>query len=152
MHEDKIAVNTEAMLLGWSDTSTRGKTVTFLLPEDGDSHAFKEFAIKSKKSSGQRFQMFLVELDDDETPKTQQQKTSQYLHCLCGSEMFWDFINLNFDTSLVADFLTAKTFIYDELNIESLSDLDRNDQKKKLYEMKIKVPYDHYKLKVGSVV
>ena len=152
MHEDKIAVNTEAMLLGWSDTSTRGKTVTFLLPEDGENHPFKDFAIKAKKSSGQRFQMFLVELDEDEQPKKQDQKPSQYSHCLCGSEMFWDFIYINFDANHVADYISAKTFLYEQLNIESLSDLDRNPQKKKLCDMQTKLPYDKYKITVGNAI
>jgi hypothetical protein len=60
MNMDEIG--NEVMLWSWAD-SPAGQKVTFLLNEEGE-HPFKQF-ISGKH--GQRFQMVLVKINDDET-------------------------------------------------------------------------------------
>lgn len=91
MDETQIVFHGEIMLLGWADSSTRGRTVTFLLTEDSDSHPFKDFTIKSGKRSGQRFMCALAEIGDDEQPVRQEQRNSQLAYLWCGDPdfLFW---------------------------------------------------------------
>lgn len=58
----------EVMLLGWADTSSRGKTVTFALHPDEcpGEHPFRDFGTGK---TGQRFALVAVPItDDDEQP------------------------------------------------------------------------------------
>jgi hypothetical protein len=91
MNQEMVAFQGEVMLLGWADSSTRGRTVTFLLDEDADAHPFKDFTIKSGKRSGQRFMCVLVEINEDEQPVKQEQRNSQlaYLWCNDAEFLFW---------------------------------------------------------------
>ena len=67
MAEQLVADSIEVMLAGWSETSTRGRSVTFFLPEDTDEHPFKKHTVRRGKHGGTRFQMVLVEIADDDT-------------------------------------------------------------------------------------
>lgn len=57
----------EAMLLSWSDTSTRGKTVTFALHPDEcpEVHPFRGLGTGK---TGQRFALVAVPIDDEDRP------------------------------------------------------------------------------------
>jgi hypothetical protein len=87
--EKLIAVKSEVQLLGWSETSTRGRTVTFNLPMDETTHPFKDYAIKSGKQAGHRFMMVLVEIDDQDQPVKQVARLSQQAAVLCKDRQFW---------------------------------------------------------------
>lgn len=65
----------EAMLLSWSDTSTRGKTVTFALHHDecGDVHPFRGLGTGK---SGQRFALVAVPITDDGEPNPPEVKAT----------------------------------------------------------------------------
>lgn len=54
----------EAMLLRWGE-SPAGRTVTFLLPDDGAQHPFK--GLKTGPSYGQRVALSVALISDDET-------------------------------------------------------------------------------------
>ena len=62
---NSIAFEGEIMLLQWAESSTRGRTATFLLDNEGESHPFRDFTIKSGKRAGQRFMCVLVQIGDD---------------------------------------------------------------------------------------
>lgn len=59
----------EAMLLGWADTSTRGKTVTFALgiDEAPEAHPFRGLGTGKH---GQRFMIVAVPITDDSKPNS----------------------------------------------------------------------------------
>jgi hypothetical protein len=61
------------MLLNWSE-SKHGRTVVFLLDEESDQHPMKKFTTKRGRRAGTRFALVLVEINDDETPVTQEKK------------------------------------------------------------------------------
>lgn len=79
----------EAQLLGWSETSTRGRTITLQLPEDTDTHPFRDFSIRSGKRAGQRFAVVFVQIGDDEQPVSQEIRLSQRAAILCKDQLFW---------------------------------------------------------------
>jgi hypothetical protein len=54
----------EVMLLRWSDNQN-GRTVTFLLPDDGGDHPFK--GLKCGPSNGDRLAVSVARIADDET-------------------------------------------------------------------------------------
>lgn len=54
----------EVRLMSWSETSRGGRTVTFLLPEDGSEHPFK--GLRTGKKDGDKFAIAVVRIDDPE--------------------------------------------------------------------------------------
>jgi hypothetical protein len=66
----------EAILLRWGETHSTGRTVTFLLPDDGGEHPFK--ALKCGPDNGQRVALSVALIADNETrsPMTNEEKTA----------------------------------------------------------------------------
>lgn len=64
------AFHGELMLLSWRETHNGGASVTFQLADADDLHAFKRMTLKKGKVAGQRLAAVLVEIGDDEQPKT----------------------------------------------------------------------------------
>ena len=64
----------EAILLRWGETHSTGRTVTFLLPDEGGDHPFK--SLKCGPDNGQRVALSVALISDDETqtpvPKEEQ--------------------------------------------------------------------------------
>lgn len=58
----------DVQLLGWGDTSTRGRTITLQLDGEGLSHPFRGVGIKSGSAHGQMFKMVLVAIDENGQP------------------------------------------------------------------------------------
>lgn len=146
---DKIVCySDEAMLLGWAESNTRGRTVTFLLPETGDEHPFRHFTVKSGKRAGQRFLLTLVQLDDDERPV--EKTPSQLAFLLCQDEQFWFWANeRSFDT--IDNEQAARAFILTACKIDSRSKLDTNMHARATWEATIYQPYRKYLNSLVSV-
>ena len=111
----------EAMLLSWQESSTRGRTITLLLPEDEDSHPFRDHSIKSGKRGGQRFMCVFVALTDDDQPDTPPLSTEAVL--LCKDKLFWHWA---WDQSwgTVDSEESAKEWLCRQLSIKSRSELN----------------------------
>ena len=111
----------ETMLLQWAESSTRGRTITLLLPEDEDTHPFRDFSIKSGKRSGQRFMVVFVALADDDQPDTPPLSTDAVL--LCKDPSFWHWA---WDQSwgAVDSEDSAKDWLCKQLSIKSRSELN----------------------------
>ncbi len=126
MSQTNIAFQGEIMLLNWAESSTRGRTVTFLLSEDGESHPFKDFTIRQGKRAGQRFMAVLVQIDDNEQPVQQPtQRLSQTAAVMCKDPEFWTWASSRtFDPVNTED--TARQFMLDIVGIQSRGELDRD--------------------------
>lgn len=123
----KVAFQEEMMLLGWAESSTRGRTVTFLLNEDSEEHPFKGFTMKQGKRAGQRFMVVGVEINDDETAVEQpkEPRLSQQAAILCRDKLFWQFIGeRSFDNINSED--AARSYILNGAGILSRAELDTN--------------------------
>ena len=120
MSDTPIAWQGEAMLLNWQESSTRGRTITLLLPEDDETHPFKDFGIKSGKRAGQRFMAVFVQLTDDDQP--QEKPLSQDAGALCRDTDFWVWANgQTLDT--INSEQTARDWLCERLSISSRSEL-----------------------------
>jgi hypothetical protein len=81
----------EVQLLSWGDTSTRGRTITLQLPEEGEEHPFKHSQIKQGKTAGKRYVAVFVEIDESEQPV--EKTPSQMAFLYCNDELFWEWCN-----------------------------------------------------------
>jgi hypothetical protein len=144
MDDRKIAFQGEMMLLQWAESSTRGRTVTFLLDETGEQHPFREFSIKSGKRAGQRFMAVLVELDENDQPVEQQMKLSQQAFIFCNDPQFWEWANeRTFDNIDNAD--AARAFILNLLRITSRSQIDSDPEVADGFKRLILQPFNAYR-------
>lgn len=125
MDADKIAFQGEVMLLQWAESSTRGRTVTLLLGDEGESHPFRDFTIRQGKRAGQRFMAVLVQIGDDEQPVEHPKTLSQQAFMLCRDPEFYTWASARcFDS--VVDEPSARNYICSMLGIGSRSQLDTN--------------------------
>lgn len=121
MHE---AYRGEMMLLSWSETSTRGRTVTFLLPEETETHPFRDYALKSGKRAGQRFAAILVELTDGEEAERHEQSPVAQAALMCKDPVFWRFASeRGFDR--VTNEQEAATWLRRFLTVNSRSEIPK---------------------------
>lgn len=149
--EKIVAFQGEVMLLSWGDTSTRGRTVTFQLPEgEGDvDHPFRHFSIKSGKTAGRRFMAVLVEIGDDEKPV--EKRPSQLAFLLCRDKAFWHFADeRSFDS--IDNEEAARAYILTACSISSRSQLDSNPSARAAWEAVIWQPWLKYQSIVKDVL
>jgi hypothetical protein len=144
--EKLVCFNDEAMLLAWGDSSTRGRTVTFLLSDDGDEHPFRHFTIKSGKRAGQRFRMVLVQVDDDERPV--EKKPSQIAFLLCQDQQFWHFLNERSFTVIDSE-AQAREYVLEGCGITSRSQLDTMPAARAAWEAVFYRPFCKYRDSLG---
>jgi hypothetical protein len=153
--EKIVAFKGETMLLAWAESNTRGRTVTFQLPEEGDEHPFRHMTVKSGKRAGQRFAMVLVQIDDDERPV--EKTPSQMAFLLCRDEQFWHWASER-SFAQVDDEESAKFYLLETLSaasgieVNSRSQIDKNPTVRAAYEMQIERPFNEYRKTVGAVL
>lgn len=139
----------EMMLLGWAESSNRGRTVTFLLDESTEEHPFKHFTIKSGKRAGQRFAVMMVQIDSNEEPEHVEQKPSQLAATIGKDPQFWQFAcERGFEN--VNDEVTARNWICEKLRITSRSELDHDDYARAQFEQHIVRPFNEYRHAVNN--
>jgi hypothetical protein len=115
----------EVMLLQWAESSTRGRTITLLLPEDDETHPFRDYGIKSGKRSGQRFMAVFVGLNDDETPTEPPLSTEAVM--LCKDKDFWSWAS-NQSWQEIESEESAKRFLCEQLSIASRAELNSDER------------------------
>jgi len=117
----------EMMLLGWKESSSQGRTVTFLLSEDEDTHPFRDLSVKSGKKAGQRFMAVLVAIGDNEVPSPPEDDLIREAGALCRSKSFWDWADAQAFNGVKSE-EDAKQFLYDQLSIRSRKELATDQQ------------------------
>lgn len=116
----------ETMLLQWGESSTRGRTITMLLPEDDDSHPFKELSTKTGKRAGQRLYAVFVLLTDSDEPDNSENLVKDAA-ILCRQKTFWDWAGRQFGQWIESE-SDARTFLCEQLSIESRSQLSTDER------------------------
>lgn len=114
----------EVMLLSWKESSTQGRTVTFLLNEDEDIHPFKDLATKSGKRAGQRFMAAFVAISDDEQPQDEENPVRD-AGILCRDQDFWGWVNERSFIAVSSE-QEAKQWLCEQLSIKSRAELSTN--------------------------
>lgn len=150
MTTDKsIAFQGELMLLQWAESSTRGRTVTFLVTEEQEQHPFRAFTIKSGKRAGQRFMAVLVELDENDQPLQQTGDAkpltlSQRAFIMCRDPAFQEWANeRGFET--VNSEATARNWMLNLLEIDSRSEIDMNQTARACFQEIILDPFNEWR-------
>lgn len=126
-------ISTETMLLQWAESSTRGRTITLLLPEDIETHPFRDYTIKSGKRAGQRFMAVFVEINDDETPV---KPVSTEAVMLCKQREFWDWASSQ-QWAVVSNEEEAIDWLYARLGIKSRSELNTDEHALNRYRLMV---------------
>ena len=136
----------EAMLLRWGETCASGRTVTFLLPEEGGVHPFK--GLKYGPVNGQRVALSVALIADDETQEPAQPREapprerrsfdelprSQQAGILCNEGRFQKF--MGFTPGEAAIDVTACQ-VRTLCHVKSRSELDTNQQAAALWDSMI---------------
>ena len=152
MDSQKIAFQGELMLLGWAESSTRGRTVTFLLDEETEAHPFKDFTIRAGKRAGQRFMAVLVQVDEGERPVEQRRTLSQQAAAYCKNPDFWGWATARSFERPVTDEASARAFILELLNIDSRSVIDKDETVALKFREWVVVPFEaHIKFFTPSI-
>lgn len=142
MTEKIIFWQGETQLLSWSETNTRGRTVTLQLSEDDETHPFKHTQTKSGKTAGKRFVCVFVELDDDEKPV--EKTPSQLAFLWCRDPLFWEWADdRSFDTIDNED--AARAFILNACGVKSRGEIDRNPSARAAWEAVVADPFTEYR-------
>lgn len=140
--DNVVAFQGELMLLSWSDSSSRGRTVTFLVSEDSPEHPFKFFTMKQGKRAGARFMAALAKISEDESYE-KHPTISQQAALLCKQERFWHWCSEHsFDT--VTSEQGARFFILTLCKIKSRSELDSNADAASVFRYQIQQPFEAY--------
>lgn len=145
--EGKIAFHGELQLLGWSETNTRGRTVTFQVDGDDVDHPFKTFTTRKGKVAGHRFAVVMVEIDDNEQPVEQKKagmKLSQMAAALGKSPQFLEWADEECWDFSVEDEASARRFVLSQCNIQSRSELDTNSEAEQLFRSRILEPFQQW--------
>ena len=143
MDANKIAFQGELMLLQWSESSTRGRTATFLMNEEGESHPFRDFTIRAGKRAGQRFMVVMVQIDDAEQPLAQEKTLSQKAFLFCRDPEFWAWAQArSFDK--IVDETSARAYICTSIGIKSRSEIDRDAAVGKAFSNVIQLPFEEH--------
>jgi hypothetical protein len=151
----------EVMLCGWNDSQTNGHTVKFWLCADTLGHPFEGF----ERHEPERFYISLVELDDNnesidqavrervERVNTKPSERVSYIAAmLCKNEGFWTYVlelTAMTEQDCKAMGITdledyCRQWMLDQLNINSRSWLDKDEESAKQFHEKIRRPFLHW--------
>lgn len=158
LQTEQVIFNGEVMLAGWTDTSNQGQTIKLWLDDEADRHPFAGYLRRTHKSVGSIFAVALVELSDDDAPVDQQAETalgdartvrttkkalSSSAHLMVTGELFVRYVRetVRFKPGIIVTPDVARRWVKDRLQVESLSDLDRDPGKAREYHEVIRRPF-----------
>lgn len=171
-------INCEVMLLAWSESHTRGATITLQLADPDDLEPFKRLTLAKKGMAGQRLAMAMVEIGDDErsipvtieigkhgewrssaTVPTDEQKGGELARLagiLSNDPQFWAWLCKHIDTSDplatdpdIDDNEMPAMWIRRTCGIQSRRELDHNEAAAKIFHEQIRLPYLAYQKERG---
>ena len=127
------------MVLSWSETSNRGRTVTLLLPEDDEHHPFRDLSVKQGKRAGQRLYAVFVLLSDtgDGGPDQSHQHDPgeglvQEAAILCRKQSFRGWVAKTYGAWIETE-REARDWLCQQLSIDSRSQLSTNKEAAMLF-------------------
>lgn len=146
----------ETMFAGWTD-SDRGKTLKLWIDEDSAQHPFSGFKKRTAKEVGSLFASVFILITDDgnaipvdteQSKQNKKRKLSSDAHLIITSELFLQYLSekCEYTDKLIAQHKVwtpdlAKRYVKHTLHIESLSDLDRDDEAADGFHATFRIPY-----------
>ena len=145
----------EVQLAGWRESHTAGPLVTFRLTDPALMSVFRGMTVAKGGVAGHRLAMVLVEINDDETPKTVPQKIGPLALLAvqwCRDQGFQDWVvslveggEVNIDEECIPDGCDPEevaAFVVRAIcNVESRRDIDGNPLAVELFDTIIRAPY-----------
>jgi hypothetical protein len=112
-------IDTEVMLLDWSESAKGGAKIVLQLPNAGELEPFKAMTLARKGVAGQRLMAVFALVNDEEQPEAvpekpatpptiNGQRLSTYAAMLCQSERFGAFLKSQFPDTYRSAFDTTK--------------------------------------------
>jgi len=135
-----VAFKGEVMLAGWGDSHNGGAKVTFWLSDDQDLGSFRRMTVKKGKVAGQRLMCVLVEIDEQEQPVVQTRAFSSEAHLMVTGPYYQAFCRATVKGAASWDPARCKRYAKWLIEVESLSELDSNPAKAKLFRDVIQRP------------
>lgn len=139
----------EALLVNWGETSTRGRTITLELPQETETHPFRDLAVKSGKQSGQRLAIMVVQIGDDEQPVIQEHKLSVQAALLCKDPDFRTFMQGR-SIAILDTEEDMKQFMYAGAGIKSRAAFDSDTRAANWFITQCKMPYEAHRKMIDS--
>ncbi len=145
-----LIFNGEVMLASWGDAATTGQSIRLWIDDEAESHPFAGYARRQRNLPGDMFALVMVELNDEEQAVDQhaedRQRKARALssdaHLMVTSEMFVRYLTeMKSHIRSSWDAKQARDYVKGVLEIESLSDLDRNPEKARAFHEQVRKPY-----------
>jgi hypothetical protein len=151
--EKLVALHSEVWLKSWGETSARGRTMTFELPPgDGDQpHPMAAYEANSKKAAGSRFQLVLVEIDDQDQPVRQEPTAAQKAAMLCKDRQFWAWAAERSICTIESE-EDARMWILNGARIKSRSELNSNRAAHDWFVHMVHNPFQEYLSNIANRV
>ena len=128
----------EVMLCDWQENPNSGAWVKFKLPDETHLQIYRgKYRTGRTKGFGQRYQMILIEINDDETPMQPEpavkpRKLSQIAGGLCHDAKFRAWCEVQYGEPCPDDAAAAQ-LIREVCGIESRAHLDVNEEAAKVF-------------------
>lgn len=152
----------QVMLMGWAD-SEKGKTVSLWLDEEADRHPFAGCEKRAAGKVGSLLIAAFVVLNDDEKPLSAPherteggRKLSAQVHLMITSPRFCKFLEersqktatltaqgLSWSSTYNGEMM-SRSYVKSVLQVESLSDLDRDPAKAELFHKVFRRPFSRW--------
>jgi hypothetical protein len=146
----EIVYDSELMLADWQEKPGTGMTVKFWLDDEASLHPFAGCQKRVRDNPGEMFALAMMELTDDDQVQVQESQPkrrslSSDAHLMVTSQMFVQYLReQKKDAGIIWDSKNARIYVKQVLGIESMSDLDANPEKAKLFHEKIRKPYANW--------
>lgn len=147
--QGEAMLNVEVMLKGWTESATGGQQFSLWLDNEASLHPFAGYRARKRDEPGEMFRIYLIEIQDDETPAPQEGKIktrtmSQQAHLLVTGSMFVRFLKETKPN--MADWTPdlARLYVKQRLEIESMSLLDKIPAKAQEYRERFVVPFERW--------
>lgn len=143
----------EAMLLRWANSSSGGPQVVLQLRGEEDLEPFKSMTLAKGKIAGQRLQLVVVEIGEDEKPKEKPKGGALSILAArwCQDEAFQFWLAAEFSHSWADNFSTgtpthdrAAAVLRKICNVSSRAELDHDAVAAHTFDTVIRRPYMHH--------
>ncbi len=146
MSDVPIFFEGEVQMAGWRDSHTNGPMVTFRLADSEALEVFRDATIAKGNQAGDRYQMVLVKLGDDEQPEPPSAKTKLGPYCitaigLCKREDFRRWVGERQEWAEPATVEGARQYILDMCGVDSRKRLDDDATAALMFRDRIERPF-----------
>lgn len=143
MSDIPIFYEGEVWLLGWAESHNSGCKITLALSDPDELEKFRSVTLRKGRVAGQRFQIVLVELSEDEKPVPQSKHhASRDAHLMVTGENYIRYIN----ETLGNDWKAGQVRLHakHQMKVDSLSELDTDPAALRRFHELVRRPFEQW--------